>query len=67
LTPLAAIFGYVVGNIEEHVLEKIGSILRARSSGMRLRTGGCVAGQNWQAEGMELLWTVGDENERNIT
>jgi hypothetical protein len=26
--PLAAIFGYVVGNIGEHILEKIGSILR---------------------------------------
>jgi hypothetical protein len=25
-----------------------------------------VAGRNWQVEGMELLWTVGDENERNI-
>jgi hypothetical protein len=34
--PLAAIFGYVVGNIVEHVLEKIGSILMARSSKTRL-------------------------------
>jgi hypothetical protein len=48
------------------VLEKIHSILMARSSGTRLRTGGYVAGRNWQAERMELLWTVGDENERNI-
>jgi hypothetical protein len=64
--PLAVIFGYFVGNIVEHVLEKIGRILMARSSGMRLRTGGYVAGRNWQAEWMEFLWTVGDENERNI-
>jgi hypothetical protein len=63
---LAAIFGYVVGNIGEHVLEKIGSISMARSSGTRLRTGGYVAGWNWQAEEMELLWTFGDENERKI-
>jgi hypothetical protein len=55
-----------VGNIGEHVLGKIGSILMARSSGTILQTGGYVAGQNWQAEGMELLWTVGDENERKI-
>jgi hypothetical protein len=34
--PLAAIFGYVVGNIGEHVIEKILSILMARSSGTRL-------------------------------
>jgi hypothetical protein len=34
--PLAMIFGYVVGNIGEHVPEKIVSILMARSSGMRL-------------------------------
>jgi hypothetical protein len=54
-----------VGNIGEHVLEKIGSILMVRSSGTWLRTGGYVAGQNWQAE-LEFLWTVGDENERNI-
>jgi hypothetical protein len=33
---LAVIFGYVVGNIGEHVLEKIGCILMARSSEMRL-------------------------------
>jgi hypothetical protein len=31
--PLAAIFGYVVGNIREHLLEKMCSILIARSSG----------------------------------
>jgi hypothetical protein len=55
-----------VGNIGEHVLEKIGSILMDRSSGTRLRTRGYVAGRNWQAELMEFLWTVGDENERNI-
>jgi hypothetical protein len=36
LIRLAAIFGYIVENIGEHVLEKIGSILMARSSGMRL-------------------------------
>jgi hypothetical protein len=34
--PLVAIFGYVVGNIGEHVLEKIGSILMARSLETRL-------------------------------
>jgi hypothetical protein len=55
-----------VGNRGEHVLEKIRSILMGRSSGTRLRTGGYLAGQNWQAEWMALLWTVGDENERNI-
>jgi hypothetical protein len=33
---LAAIVGYVVGDICEHLLEKIWSILVARSSGMRL-------------------------------
>jgi hypothetical protein len=60
------IFGYDVGDICEHLLEKIWSILVARSSGIRLRTGGYVAGRNWQAEWMEVLWTVGDENERNI-
>jgi hypothetical protein len=38
----------------------------ARSLGTRLRTGGYVAGRNWQAEEVELLWTVGDENERKI-
>jgi hypothetical protein len=62
----SAIFGYVVGNIGEHVLEKNGSISMARSLGTRLRTGGYVAGRNWQAEEVELLWTVGDENERKI-
>jgi hypothetical protein len=66
LIPLAAIFGYVVGNIGGYVLEKIGSILMARSPGTRLRTGGYVAGRNWQAKWVEFLWTVGDENERNI-
>jgi hypothetical protein len=44
------IFGYIVGDICEHLLEKIWSILVARLSGMRLRTGGIAAGQNWQAE-----------------
>jgi hypothetical protein len=34
----------------EHLLEKIWSILVARSSGTRLQTGGVAAGQNWQAE-----------------
>jgi hypothetical protein len=34
--PLAVIFGYIVGNIVEHILEKIGSISMARSSGTRL-------------------------------
>jgi hypothetical protein len=34
--PLVAILGYVVGDICEHLLEKIWSILVARSSGMRL-------------------------------
>jgi hypothetical protein len=56
-----------VGNIGDPVLEKIGSILMARSSGTRLQSGGYVAGRNWQAKWMEFLWTVGDENERNIT
>jgi hypothetical protein len=55
-----------VGNIGEHVLEKVGSILMARSSRTRLRTGGYVAGRNWKVEGMKLLWTIGDENERKI-
>jgi hypothetical protein len=32
--PLAAIFGYVVGNIGDHILGKIGSISMVRSSGM---------------------------------
>jgi hypothetical protein len=41
---LAAIFGYVVGDICEHLLEKIGSISMARSSGTRLWTGGIAAG-----------------------
>jgi hypothetical protein len=63
---LVAIFGYVVENKWEHVLEKIGIILMARSSGTRLWTGGYVAGRNWQAKGMELLWTVGAEDERKI-
>jgi hypothetical protein len=48
--PLVVIFGYDVGDICEHLLEKIGSISMARSSGMRLWTGGIAAGQNWQAE-----------------
>jgi hypothetical protein len=48
--PLAEIFGYVVGDICEHLLEKIWSILVARSSGTRLQTGGIATGQNWQAE-----------------
>jgi hypothetical protein len=60
------IFGYDVGDICEHLLKKIWSILVARSSGTRLRTGGYVARRNWQADWMEVLWTVGDENERNI-
>jgi hypothetical protein len=42
--PLAAIFGYVVEKIGEHVLEKIVSISMARSSETRLQTGGYVAG-----------------------
>jgi hypothetical protein len=49
--PLAGIFGYVVGNIGDHVLEKIGSISMARSSGTGRRIVGYVAGQNWHAEG----------------
>jgi hypothetical protein len=49
-TPLGVIFGYDVGDICEHLLEKIWSILMARSSGTRLRTGGIATGQNWQAE-----------------
>jgi hypothetical protein len=36
--PLAAIFGYIVGYIGAHLLEKVWSILVARSSGTRLRT-----------------------------
>jgi hypothetical protein len=60
------IFGYVVGNIGEHILDKTSSILIAKSSGTRLRTEGYVAGRNWQANEMEFLWTVEDENERNI-
>jgi hypothetical protein len=40
------IFGYDVGDICEHLLEKIWSILMARSSGTRQRTGGIAAGQN---------------------
>jgi hypothetical protein len=55
-----------VGNKGEYVLEKFCSILMARSSEMRLRTGGYVAGRNWQIDEMELLSTVGDENERKI-
>jgi hypothetical protein len=47
---LAAILGYVVGDICEHLLEKIWSILVARSSETRLWTGGYAAGQNWQPE-----------------
>jgi hypothetical protein len=43
------IFGYDVGDICEHIPEKIWSILVARSSGTRLRTGGYVAGRNWQS------------------
>jgi hypothetical protein len=61
--PLA---GYVVGNIGGYILEKIGSILMARSLGTRLWTGGYVAGWNWQADEIEFLWTIGDENERKI-
>jgi hypothetical protein len=49
-TPLGVIFRYDVGDICEHLLEKIGSISMARSSGMRLWTGGIAAGPNWQAE-----------------
>jgi hypothetical protein len=60
------IFVYDVEDICEHLLEKIGSILVARSSGTRLWTGGIAAGQNWQAEWMEFLWTIGDENERRM-
>jgi hypothetical protein len=44
------IFGYGVGDICQHLLEKIGSISMARSLETRLRTGGIAAGQNWQAE-----------------
>jgi hypothetical protein len=60
------IFGYDVGDICEHLLEKIGSILMARSSGTRLRTGAMWLVEIWLAEWMELLWTIGDENERKI-
>jgi hypothetical protein len=42
LIPLAVIFGYVVGNIGEHVLEKIGSILMA--IGNEAANGGYVVG-----------------------
>jgi hypothetical protein len=53
LIPLAAIFGYVVGNIGEHVLEKIGSISMARSSGTRLRMGAM-----WRDEiGRQRKWS----------
>jgi hypothetical protein len=55
-----------MGDIWEHLLEKIWSILVARSSGTWLRTGGYVAGRNWQAEWMEFLWTTGEENERRM-
>jgi hypothetical protein len=34
--PLAIIFGYVVGDVELHLLEKVWSILVARSLEMRL-------------------------------
>jgi hypothetical protein len=40
-----------VGNIGDHVLEKIGSISVARSSGTGRQIVGYVAGQNWHAEG----------------
>jgi hypothetical protein len=60
------IFGYDVGDICEHLLEKIGSILMVRSSGTRLQTGAMWLVEIWLAEWMELLWTVGDENERKI-
>jgi hypothetical protein len=36
---LATIFGYVVGYIGAHLLDKVWSILVARSSGTRLGTG----------------------------
>jgi hypothetical protein len=39
-----------VGDICEHLLEKIWSILVARSLGTRLQTSDVAAGQNWQAE-----------------
>jgi hypothetical protein len=37
--PLAVIFGYVVGYIGVHLIEKVWSILVARSSETRLGTG----------------------------
>jgi hypothetical protein len=53
LIPLAVIFGYVVGNIGEHVLEKIGSILMARSSGTRLQMGAMW----WDEIGRQRRWS----------
>jgi hypothetical protein len=44
------IFGYDVGDICEHLLEKIWNILAARSLETRLWTGGIAAKQNWQPE-----------------
>jgi hypothetical protein len=61
---LAAIFGYMVGNIGEHLLEKIRSISVARSSGMRPMNCGLCGWTKWQAKKREFLWTGGDGNEK---
>jgi hypothetical protein len=52
-----------VGDIGEHLLEKVWSISVARSSETGLRTGVSVAGRNWQAAAMAFLWILGNETE----
>jgi hypothetical protein len=64
MAPLVAIFGYVVGDIGVHLLEKVWSISVSTSSGTGQRTVGHVAGQNKQTEQMEFLWTDGCGNEK---
>jgi hypothetical protein len=60
---LAAIFGYVVGNIGEHVLDKIGSILMARSLEMRLVA--LLLDRTVRQRKIEFIWTLWNENEEN--
>jgi hypothetical protein len=57
------IFGYVFWDIREHLLEKVWSILVARSLGTRLGTGTQWLDRTGKQREMNFLWTLCNENE----
>jgi hypothetical protein len=57
------IFGYVLEDIGEHLLEKVWSILVARSSRTRLGTGTQWLDKIGRQREMNSLWTLCNGNE----